>query len=112
MGIHSVDRDSSGVSQPPNQPDDLALHKVLDSLSLRCVECNAVYPGFETTPRYRCACGGVLDVEMPFSLPAQRMPLPNFAAKAESDLTPLAGAPWRQLFDEGAAMPPIWPLST
>ena len=39
---------------------------ILDTLSLRCVECFTLYPSIEESgkPRYRCDCGGVLDVEM------------------------------------------------
>lgn len=108
MGINSVDRNASGVSLPPSSGGGEALA----ALSLRCVECDAVYPGFEDAPRYRCTCGGVLDVEMPFVLPAQRLPLAHASTQVESDVTPLAGAAWRQLFDERASTPPIWPLST
>src|SRR5207237_843015 len=95
--------------------------EVLPSISVRCVECSALYPVIEAgrsggplsggwvsgrplrsplraLPRYRCDCGGVLDVEMQFKLPEQY---------AQS---PLAGTAWRQLFDERAARPPVWPL--
>ena len=43
----------------------------LQTLSLRCVECAALYPGIEEgwKPRYRCDCGGVLDVELKAVLP-------------------------------------------
>jgi len=34
------------------------------TVSLRCVECATLYPAVENQPRYRCDCGGVLDVEM------------------------------------------------
>jgi threonine synthase len=43
-------------------------------------------------PRYRCDCGGVLDVE--------------------TSTASLDGAAWRQLFDERASRPPTWPLTT
>lgn len=112
MGIHPVDSDISGASKWPDQGGDDAPHKVLAGISLRCVECAARYPGFETLPRYRCMCGGVLDVEAPMHLPVKRAALANTAEQAESDITPLAGAAWRQLFDERAATSPIWPLST
>jgi threonine synthase len=82
----------------------------LSATSLRCVECSALYPMVEAEhaggalteqsqrsalhivpPRYRCDCGGVLDVE---------------ASTASLD-----GIAWRQLFDERASRPPTWPLS-
>ncbi|MBA2680856.1 MAG: threonine synthase [Ktedonobacteraceae bacterium] len=95
---------------------------VVDALSrtfLRCVECSTLYPAIEAgqIPRYRCDCGGVLDVETQFRLPQQRS-LPEgssdsahhvFGPEIESE-TP-AGAAWRQLFDERAANPPIWSIS-
>lgn len=104
-------------------PSDVA--DVLSSISLRCVECSALYPAIEAgqsalSPRYRCECGGVLDVEMAFRLPKEN----NASARAlkESsvlldfdagvDAAPSAGAAWRQLFDERASAPPIWPIST
>lgn len=112
MGINSVDSDAAGSSQYPDQVDDVARHEALDAVSLRCVECDALYPGLEAAPRYRCDCGGVLDVEMSFRLPALYPPQVSASSPTESDLTPLAGAAWRQLFDERASTPPIWPLST
>ena len=72
----------------------------LSTISLRCVECNALYPAVEPgcPPRYRCDCGGVLDVETMFRL-------------SEQAALPVAAA-WRQLFDERASRPPTWPIST
>src|SRR6266700_7499632 len=71
---------------------------VLSGVALRCVECAACYPGIEEgrPPRYRCDCGGVLDVGRAFVSPI--------------DLKSPAGTAWRQLFDERAAMPPTWPI--
>jgi threonine synthase len=111
MGIRSVNNTDSGAFEQPGEVDVLARSQALAALSLRCVECDALYPGFEETPRYRCECGGVLDVETPFQLPTTQRS--SFGARAEHDerdVLPLAGAAWRQLFDERAAAPPIWPL--
>src|SRR6266566_8841190 len=66
--------------------------ETLRTISLRCVECSTLYPGMEAgwKPRYRCDCGGVLDVE----------------------LAPPTGAKGlRQLFDERASAPPTWPVN-
>ena len=66
--------------------------ETLRTISLRCVECSTLYPGMEAgwKPRYRCDCGGVLDVE----------------------LAPPTGAiGLRQLFDERASAPPTWPVN-
>ena len=67
--------------------------ETLRTISLRCVECSTLYPGMEVgwKPRYRCNCGGVLDVEL--ALPAGATGL-------------------RQLFDERASAPPTWPVNT
>jgi len=82
------------------------IDSALASISLRCVECDALYPGSEGrhAPRYRCDCGGVLDVE---TQPMPRIPLTPLLDEAgdilnavEIDLPPQAGASWRQLFDE------------
>jgi len=96
----------------PGQFDQEALSQAFAALSLRCVECAALYPALEAQPRYRCDCGGVLDVEAIFQHPwSQEMSLQegyNALASAEDDFMPQAGAAWRQLFDERAARPPIW----
>jgi threonine synthase len=62
----------------------------LSTVSLQCVECSAAYPGLEagSTFRYRCNCGGILDVEMKFAFPEAR-----------------------QLFDERASTFPTWSIS-
>ncbi len=95
----------------------------LSAVSLRCVECLALYPALEagqraSLPRYRCACGGVLDVEMKLRLPHQRSPVAREGGDVFLDFdagtggAPAAGAEWRQLFDERATTPPIWSIST
>jgi len=78
----------------PLAPD---VEAALSVVVLRCVECAACYPGVEEnrSSRYRCDCGGVLDVEHPFV---------SHPASISS-----ARTAWRQLFDERAAIPPIWP---
>ncbi len=92
-----------------------ALNDTFAALTLRCVECAASYPGVGARPRYRCDCGGTLDVEMPLQLPtSDASPLQEaydiFTAPG-GDLMPLAGALWRQLFDERATRAPIWSLN-
>ncbi len=74
----------------------------LHTVSLRCVECAALYPAIENCalPRYRCDCGGVLDVEMDIAQPVET-----------SGISQPHGAQWRQLFDERASTPPIWSIS-
>jgi threonine synthase len=93
--------------------------EALSSTALRCVECSTLYPAIEVgqVPRYRCDCGGVLDVKTPFHLPRQRTQHANatdavLSSLATEESTPAAGAEWRQLFDERASVPPIWSIST
>ena len=83
------------------QPDEVSR---LSSISLRCVECLALYPmigaGQVTPlPRYRCTCGGVLDVEMLLSS-EQLDGAPNAAS---NDIC------WQRLFDERASCLASWP---
>ena len=109
MGINSA-------SLQPDQSNNNVVSQAAVAVSLRCVECAALYPGIGDQPRYRCECGGVLDIEAAFHHPTQQ----EFAleegydalASTESDFTSLAGAHWRQLFDERASLPPTWPIST
>ena len=91
----------------PGQYDQEALSQAFAALSLRCVECAALYPALEAQARYRCDCGGVLDVQ---AIVQQLWPQERYdaLASAEDDLMPQAGASWRQLFDERATRPPIW----
>jgi threonine synthase len=96
----------------------------LSAISLRCVECATLYPVIESasltsSPRYRCDCGGVLDVELSFRLPGEHAQVMPSNADLLLDLdngvsggAPSAGALWRQLFDERASAPPIWSIST
>src|SRR6266566_4600288 len=101
-------------------PSDVA--EALSSVSLRCVECSALYPGIETgrSPRYRCDCSGVLDVEMVFHFPGHYSQAQGLETSDDSPITdslshdhaPSLGAGLRQLFDERAANPPIWSIST
>ncbi len=94
-----------------------AVVEAFASTSLRCVECSALYRAIEAgqPPRYRCDCGGVLDVEMVFRLPSESGLSAQDATCGlgpDGDCAPSAGAAWRQLFDERAANPPIWSIST
>src|SRR5258707_10609973 len=103
-----------GMDPAALQPDQshslVPSYELAATVSLRCVECAALYPGVEHQPRYRCDCGGVLDVEMALRHPGQP---PETALQdayealtaTESEFAPLTGAHWRQLFDERASLP-------
>jgi threonine synthase len=79
--------------------------------TLRCVECQTIYPALEPLPRYRCDCGGVLDVEMRYDNVHERQ-VQEHAFNGDTDIAPSAGATWRQLFDERATQPPLWSIGT
>lgn len=94
--------------------------EALSLATLRCVECSTAYPALSAdasvqSVRYRCDCGGVLDVETDFKLPHhQTTAIEESSYSLENTLDggiPRAGASWRQLFDERATNPPIWPMS-
>ncbi len=115
MAINSTglppDRGAAGAGFDPARPalaPDVV--EALSSTFLRCVECATLYPALAPgqPARYRCDCGGVLDVETQFRLPRQR----TDAASDGSDLamaeTPADGVAWQRLFAERAAVPPTW----
>jgi threonine synthase len=108
MGMNSADLQS-------NQSNNSALKQLASVIMLRCVECASRYPGVSAQPRYRCDCGGVLDIEAKIHHPAQQEPALQVGFEAltasESDVRPLAGLQWRQLFDERSTKPPIWSLN-
>jgi threonine synthase len=94
--------------------------QALASTMLRCVECLALYPAIEArqsmlpTPRYRCDCGGVLDVEILLKHPdsSERQVQDTALFDSDSGVLPAAGAAWRQLFDERISSLPIWAVNT
>lgn len=79
------------LHRSPSLPSSQAL-EALSALALRCVECSLLYPAYEAgqSARYRCACGGVLDVEM--------------------QLSAADGPALRQLFERRASAGLAWPL--
>src|SRR5256884_9159813 len=92
-----------------------ALKQLATVIALRCVECASLYPGVSEHPRYRCDCGGVLDVDAKIHYPLQQEPALQARfetlATSESDVKPFAGADWRQLFEERASQSPTWPVN-
>lgn len=109
---------STGLQPGDHQPttDFLtsAAVEALNAISLRCLDCSLLYPSWAPgqPPRYRCDCGGVLDVETVFHLPEQAsLSEPSLNTLRELETLP-HGARWRQLFDDRVAAPPIWPVSS
>ncbi len=121
MMINSTGLPPSQGAGEGNSQEGLALDvmQALATTKLRCVECGALYPAVEVgqsnhpVPRYRCDCGGVLDVETLFSHPDGQSQSSSDALffDTETSALPRAGAAWRQLFDERVAGPPIWATS-
>jgi threonine synthase len=84
--------------------------QALTETFLRCVECSARYAGVEAggIPRYRCDCGGVLDVETAFRFPGGEEGGAIHRVPTEAMV---GGGAWRQLFDERIAHSASWPVS-
>jgi threonine synthase len=103
------------ASLQSNQSNSNVRSQLATAVSLRCVECAALYAGVGDRPRYRCDCGGVLDVETAFHHPGNHESALQEGFEAltasERDVNPLAGVHWRQLFDERAALSPTWPVN-
>ncbi len=126
MAIHSTGplaaqgEENSGASPVASTSIATDVVEALSSTKLRCVECSTLYPAIEsgaTFARYRCDCGGVLDVETTFHLPEKygQSTAPSqddLFFDAKSDALPAVGAPWRQLFDERITAPPLWSIGT
>jgi threonine synthase len=116
MAINSTGHqpDQKGCEEPKRSSTLLPSEVVeaLSSTTLRCVECSALYPAIELgqSPRYRCDCGGVLDVEADFSLPKRHQQFP-YNGTERTDPSSYRGMAWRQLFDERASRPPLWSIN-
>jgi threonine synthase len=91
----------------PDRLDHSVIKQLATIIELRCVECASLYPGISDQPRYRCDCGGVLDVDVKIHYPLEQKPAfqEDFETltTTESDSTVLAGAYWRQLFEVRAS---------
>jgi threonine synthase len=106
MAINSTSRllshgaDGKGLRLSGSYSSDVV--EALSSTTLRCVECAACYPAIEPgqPPRYRCSCGGVLDVEMEFwhkagtqgAVVGTELALSAGGQGAQSPLSPLPAA--------------------
>ncbi len=108
MGENPTDLQSGRSNSSP-------LKQLATVIALRCVECASLYPGVSEHPRYRCDCGGVLDVEAKIHHPLQQGSTLQAGfetlATSKSEVKPFAGAHWRQLFEERASQSPTWPVN-
>ena len=99
----------------PDRSNSSVLKQLTTVIALRCVECASLYPGVGDQPRYRCDCGGVLDVETKILHPMQQEPALQVGFEtlttSESGIKPFAGARWRQLFEKRASQSLTWPVN-
>jgi threonine synthase len=108
MGENSLDLQ-------PDRSNRSALKQLATVIELHCVECGSLYPGISDQPRYRCDCGGLLDVDakiydplkQEYDLQIEFETLTN----SESDIKPFVGAYWRQLFEARASQSSRWPVN-
>src|SRR5437764_11096293 len=104
----------NSIGPQPDQSNSNTLKQLATVIELRCVECASLYPGISDQPRYRCDCGGILDVDAKMDHPLKQEPAlqKDFETltNSESDVKPFVGAYWRQLFEERASQSPIWPV--
>jgi len=108
MGENSLDLQ-------PDRSNRSALKQLATVIEFHCVECDSLYPGISDQPRYRCDCGGLLDVDakiyhplkQEYALQKEFETLTN----SERDIKPSVGAYWRQLFEERASQSPKWPVN-
>jgi len=103
------------IDLEPDRSNQIVLHQLATDITLRCVECDSQYPGVSDQPRYRCDCGGVLDVDTNIHHPLQQEPvfLESFEAlkTSESDVKPFTGVYWRQLFEGRVTSSSTWPVN-
>ncbi|HYX49869.1 MAG TPA: threonine synthase, partial [Ktedonobacteraceae bacterium] len=105
---------STGIRS--NRANNRLLKQLATVIEVRCVECASLYPGISNQARYRCDCGGVLDVvtKVAHSLEQDAILQKEFetpnASERERNLT--SGAEWRQLFEERASQSFMWPANT
>src|SRR5437764_2014945 len=99
----------------PDRSNRSVLKQLATVIALRCVECASLYPGVGDQPRYRCDCGGVLDVETKILHPMKQEPVLQVGFEtlttSESGIKPFAGARWRQLFEKRASQSLTWPVN-
>ncbi len=105
----------TSIDLQPDRSKSSALKHLASVIELRCVECASLYPGISDQPRYRCDCGGVLDVDTTIHFPLKQETEPQKDIEtlktSESDVNVLAGAHWRQLFKERASQSIAWPVN-
>ena len=66
--------EENSIDLQPDRSKRNALKQLATLIELRCVECASLYPGISDQPRYRCDCGGVLDVDAKIYHPLKQVP--------------------------------------
>src|SRR5437764_75371 len=107
--------EENSIDLRPGRSNHSALKQLATLIELRCVECASLYPGISDQPRYRCDCGGVLDVDAKIYHPFKQEPALQqefeTLTNSESDIKPFMGDDWRQLFEERALQSLTWPIN-
>jgi threonine synthase len=102
------------TNQRINELNNSVLKQLASVIVFRCVECASNYPGVSDHPRYRCDCGGVLDIETKILQPIQQESESqrDYAAfrASESEVNPLVGTRWQRIFEERATLSHTWPI--
>ncbi|MGZ3628867.1 MAG: threonine synthase [Ktedonobacteraceae bacterium] len=93
-----------------------ALKQLATLIELRCVDCGSLYPGISDQPRYRCDCGGVLDIDTKIQYPLNQgstfLKGLETHTTSESGVKDFEGTQWRQLFEGRAAQSMAWPVNS
>src|SRR5437764_1771380 len=107
--------EENSIDLRPGRSNHSAPKQLATLIELRCVECASLYPGISDQPRYRCDCGGVLDVDAKIYHPFKQEPALQqefeTLTNSESDIKPFMGDDWRQLFEERALQSLTWPIN-
>ena len=89
-----------------DQSNSGMLEQLAIAIKLRCVECGSLYPGMNAQPRYRCDCGGVLDVEAEVRYPLHHEQVIQNEARVSKtsvhDVPVITSIQWQHLFNERA----------
>jgi len=102
----------NAIDQELHHSND-ALEQLATVTRLRCVECASLYPGVSEQPRYRCDCGGVLDVEAEVRYPSPHETViqneTRDSTTSANDVSFIADTRWQRLFDERASQSLVQP---
>ena len=108
--------EDTSIELHPGLSKRSALKQLATLIELRCVECGSLYPGISDQPRYRCDCGGVLDIDtkIHYSLKQEPALQKDYTTHttSESGVKDFAGTQWRRLFEDRASQSMAWPVNS